>query len=92
MRKALQRMYNCINGPLNGTKLSLATPVTMPFTINGKSGRYRPALFDITGYDFQGHKWTRPSRKPDHVSGDTVSKIRYLNCYDGNKDIYWEPL
>ncbi len=92
MRKPPQRMYHCVNGPLHRTKLSLATPVTMPFTINSESGRYRPALFVIKCEGLGGHTYTKTVTEAGMYDHHVLSlEIKYQNQPAG-KNIYWEPL
>lgn len=92
MRKARQVMYNCVNGPLHKTRLSLATPVTMPFTIKGESGRYRPAMFEVRGHSIRAEPIILMVVDP---CGHNVSRAKITTKYQNEpvgKNIYWEPL
>ena len=40
--------YKCHGGPYSGKELKLTTPSTLPFSCNGKKGRYRPAHIKST--------------------------------------------
>jgi hypothetical protein len=40
--------YLCLDGPLAGKTLTLSTPNTLPFTLNGVTGRYKGGIMEGT--------------------------------------------